>query len=145
MVVFEKHRPVSIRSARTAVTKAGFDYNGAEVAARGHLAWSDTPGASPLLLEDPPAEMRLVLTGTDTGAALSDLRGAVPRDRLGDTVQVIGPVDTSSSARGTVRRLEASFAVQVTDWSPGKDADLPPLVPGEGGRGSSDQPDGGWF
>lgn len=129
MAVFEKHRPVSLKAARKAVTKAGFEYRGAEVTAHGHLTWSDTPGASPLHLEDPAADMRLILAASDTGTALSDLEEAFREGGLGDTVQVKGPVDESDPARRKARKGGAAFTLVVTEWSPGKAARLPPLAP----------------
>lgn len=146
MVVFEKHRPVSPGAARKAVTKAGFEYRGAEVAAHGHLAWSDTPGASALLLEDPEADMRLLLTASDTGTARSDLGGAFREGGLGDTVQVKGPVDESDPARRKARKARTAFTLIVAEWSPGKTARPPLLVPEKARTKTPPEPeDPGWF
>lgn len=148
VAIFEKHRAVSLKKARKAVKKAGFEYLGAEVVARGELAWSGDPGDSDLLLKDPKARMTLHLTASDTASMYKKLNNEYRQGTLGDTVQVHGSVLESGNANKKAKKLGAQFSLAVTDWSPGQSAKLPPLVPGKKDKNkkeSGTNSDDGWF
>ncbi|MFB6346396.1 MAG: hypothetical protein ABEK50_11600 [bacterium] len=146
VAIFEEHRAVSLKNARKAVNKAGFKFLGAEVVARGKLAWADNPGKSDLLLKDPKARMTLRLTASDTESVYQNLAETYKQDNFGDTVQVHGTVLESKPAKKRAKKLGAQFSLAVTDWSPGKSAKLPSLVPKEPKeKEDQKQADDGWF
>lgn len=145
MAIFEEHRPVSLTKAREAVKKAGFEYLGAEVLARGHLAWSGKPGKSELLLKDSKAEMIVRLTASDTASVHNRLVEAFRQNTLGDTVQVRGTVLESREARTNAKAAGAQFSLAVTAWTPGGSAKLPPLVPGDTRERPKQKTGSGWF
>lgn len=145
-MIFNEHRPVSLKKARTATRKAGFEYLGTDLVARGELAWAGKPGESDLLLKDPKATMTLRLTASDTESTYNKLADEYRQDNLGDTVQVHGTVLESKPARKRAKDVGAPFSLAVTDWSPGKSAQLPPLVPQEPTSEEGKKPtDDGWF
>jgi len=146
VAIFEEHRPVSLNKARKATKKAGFEFLGVDVVARGELAWAGEPGESELLLKDPKARMTLRLTASDTKSVYRNLTDTYQQGNLGDTVQVHGPVLESKQARSRAKDVGAQFSLAVTDWSPGKSAKLPPLVPEKSKKNDDKkQTDDGWF
>ncbi|MFB6345607.1 MAG: hypothetical protein ABEK50_07535 [bacterium] len=148
MVLFDEHRPFSLENAQKTVDKAGFKYLGADVVARGLLQWSGAPDDSDLLLKDSKAEMTLRLTASDTESSYNRLVEEYRRGNLGDTVQVHGTVIESGDALETAEKLGAQFSLAVIDWSQGKSAKLPPLVPEKNDKSQEDSgkdSDDGWF
>lgn len=146
MAIFEEHRAVSLKQARKAVKKAGFKYLGADAVARGELEWSSDPGESDLLLKDSRGEMTLRLTTSDSESSYNGLVNDYRQGNLGDTVQVHGTVLESKTAENQAKDVGAQFSLAVTDWSPGKSAKLPLLVPEDAkAKERPKQKSDGWF
>ena len=90
--------------------------------------------------------MRIRLTTSDTESVFKNLKLAHRNGTLGDTVQVHGSVVESKESVKQAKAVNAQFTLAVTDWAPGKDAMLPPLVPGETQEKKKEKPkDDGWF